>query len=113
MPNFIDVMNKLYGDKDDYKELSYEDRFFRIAYFFENDARQKAIEMIEFVGDRILNGVRITECYLYAESSLAEYPRMGQGVDKYLSLLEGGTCYHNDDEYKKLRDSYDHLTSSK
>jgi len=109
----IDKMNELYGHKDDYKELSYEDRFSRFAYFFENDARQRAIELIDFIGDRLLDGIRITKCDLFAETSLAEYPRIGQRKDKYLSLLEGGTCYHNDDEYKELRDSYEHLTGKK
>ena len=107
----IDKMNELYGDKDDYKEISYEDRFFRAGFFFENDARQRAIELIDFIGDRLLDGIRITECFIYATTELAEYPRMGQRIDKYLSLLEGGTCYHRDDKYKELRESYDHLTS--
>ena len=108
----IDKMNELYGDKKDYKELSYEDRFFRAGYFFENDARNRAIELIDFIGDRLMGGIRITKCFIYVETSLSEYPRIGLRKDKYLALLEGGTCYHKDDKYKKHRSNYDHLKPS-
>ena len=106
----IDKMREIYSYKDDYKDLSYEDRFCRFAYFFENDARARAIELLGMFGDRIKDGITITECPVYVRQELGEYPRIGQNRDKYLTLLESGTCYHRDDKYKKHRAHYDHLT---
>ena len=109
----IDKMRELYSYKADYKDLPYEDRVFRFAYFFENDARAKAIEILEMFSDRIKGDVTITKCPVYVRQELGEYPRLGFNRDKYLTLLESGTCYHEDDKYKEHRSHYDHLNPNK
>tara|TARA_Y100000310_G_scaffold66380_1_gene61724 strand:+ start:837 stop:1304 length:468 start_codon:yes stop_codon:yes gene_type:complete len=105
----VDKMREIYSYKDDYKDLPYEDRFCRFAYFFENDARSRAIDLLEMFADRIKGGITITECPVYVHQDLGEYPRKGFNRDKYLTLLEGGTCYHKEDRYKEHRSHYDHL----